>query len=214
MIPVGSTAVREAIERFQPIAGLHGHIHESAGATRIGRTLCVNPGSDYHTGRIAGCLVNLDGDNARHQFVGRLNGVDTLLCMTPVARDVADPAGCRRRGATAPRGGRQGGLRLPPDRAWPSACTSGRPPPPSREIRDIDVVTGKRRQACQGLPRGAGLRPNRTFNAMHGARQCSSTTRLTAPARRVHHTFEMCHVLPVGEHLERDPCPCPLPICC
>jgi uncharacterized protein len=69
MIPVGSTAVREAIERFQPIAGLHGHIHESAGATRIGRTLCVNPGSDYHTGRIAGCLVNLDGDNARHQFV-------------------------------------------------------------------------------------------------------------------------------------------------
>ena len=69
MIPVGSTAVREAIERFQPIAALHGHIHESAGATRIGRTLCVNPGSDYHTGRIAGCLVNLDGESARHQFV-------------------------------------------------------------------------------------------------------------------------------------------------
>jgi Icc-related predicted phosphoesterase len=61
--------VREAIERFQPIAALHGHIHESAGATRIGRTLCVNPGSDYHTGRIAGCLVNLTGDSARHQFV-------------------------------------------------------------------------------------------------------------------------------------------------
>jgi Icc-related predicted phosphoesterase len=69
MIPVGSTAVREAIERFQPIAALHGHIHESAGATRIGRTLCVNPGSDYHTGRIAGCLVNLSGETARHQFV-------------------------------------------------------------------------------------------------------------------------------------------------
>jgi Icc-related predicted phosphoesterase len=69
MIPVGSTAVREAIERYQPIAALHGHIHESAGATRIGRTLCVNPGSDYHTGRIAGCLINLNGENARHQFV-------------------------------------------------------------------------------------------------------------------------------------------------
>jgi Icc-related predicted phosphoesterase len=69
MIPVGSTAVREAIEKYQPIAALHGHIHESAGATRIGRTLCVNPGSDYHTGRIAGCLVNLDGEKARHQFV-------------------------------------------------------------------------------------------------------------------------------------------------
>jgi Icc-related predicted phosphoesterase len=69
MIPVGSTAVREAIERFQPIAALHGHIHESAGAIRIGRTLCLNPGSDYHTGRIAGCLLNLDGESARHQFV-------------------------------------------------------------------------------------------------------------------------------------------------
>jgi uncharacterized protein len=69
MIPVGSTAVREAIERYQPIASLHGHIHESPGANRIGRTLCVNPGSDYHTGRISGCLVTLDGDRAVHQFV-------------------------------------------------------------------------------------------------------------------------------------------------
>jgi Icc-related predicted phosphoesterase len=69
MIPVGSTAVREAIELYQPLAALHGHIHESPGAVRIGRTLCVNPGSDYHTGRIAGCIVNLQGDRARHQFV-------------------------------------------------------------------------------------------------------------------------------------------------
>jgi uncharacterized protein len=69
MIPVGSTGVRRAIEEFQPIVALHGHIHESAGANRIGRTLCVNPGSDYHTGRIAGCLVTLRGDRAQHQFV-------------------------------------------------------------------------------------------------------------------------------------------------
>lgn len=69
LIPVGSTAVREAIERFQPLAALHGHIHESAGATKIGRTLCINPGSDYHTGRISGCLVTLRGDVAQHQFV-------------------------------------------------------------------------------------------------------------------------------------------------
>jgi Icc-related predicted phosphoesterase len=69
LISVGSTAVREAIERYQPIAALHGHIHESPGANRIGRTLCVNPGSDYHTGRIAGCLVNLNGTTVRHQFV-------------------------------------------------------------------------------------------------------------------------------------------------
>jgi uncharacterized protein len=69
MIPVGSTGVRRAIEEFQPIAALHGHIHESAGMNRIGRTLCVNPGSDYHTGRISGCLVTLRGDRAQHQFV-------------------------------------------------------------------------------------------------------------------------------------------------
>ncbi len=69
MIPVGSSAVREAIERYQPLVALHGHIHESPGATHIGRTLCVNPGSDYHTGRISGCLVNLRGDRVNHQFV-------------------------------------------------------------------------------------------------------------------------------------------------
>jgi uncharacterized protein len=69
MIPVGSTAVREAIERYQPMLTLHGHVHESAGVTRIGRTLCINPGSDYHTGRIAGCLVQLRDGEARHQFV-------------------------------------------------------------------------------------------------------------------------------------------------
>jgi uncharacterized protein len=69
MIPVGSTAVREAIERFQPIAALHGHVHESRGVTRIGRSLCINPGSDYHTGRISGALVHLRDDHADYQFV-------------------------------------------------------------------------------------------------------------------------------------------------
>lgn len=69
LIPVGSSAVREAIERYQPLVALHGHIHESPGATRIGRTLCLNPGSDYHTGRISGCIVNLRGDRVNHQFV-------------------------------------------------------------------------------------------------------------------------------------------------
>jgi Icc-related predicted phosphoesterase len=69
LIGAGSTAVREAIERYQPLVSLHGHIHESAGATRIGRTLSINPGSDYHTGRIAGCLLQLQPGAARHQFV-------------------------------------------------------------------------------------------------------------------------------------------------
>lgn len=69
LIPVGSTAVRELIERYEPMLTLHGHVHESRGATRIGRSLCINPGSDYHTGRISGVLVHLNDDRADYQFV-------------------------------------------------------------------------------------------------------------------------------------------------
>jgi uncharacterized protein len=67
---VGSTAVRAAIERHQPMASLHGHVHESAGFRRIGKTLAVNPGSDYGTGALNGALLVLDGDRVRaHQLV-------------------------------------------------------------------------------------------------------------------------------------------------
>jgi Icc-related predicted phosphoesterase len=59
---VGSVAVRAAIERYQPLLGLHGHIHESRGVTRIGRTTCINPGSTYNTGRLDGAVVELQGD--------------------------------------------------------------------------------------------------------------------------------------------------------
>lgn len=55
----GSAAVRKAIEKHQPLLGLHGHIHESPGAIKLGRTLCVNPGSEYGEGILRGCLVNL-----------------------------------------------------------------------------------------------------------------------------------------------------------
>jgi Icc-related predicted phosphoesterase len=58
---VGSTAVKEVIEQVQPILSLHGHIHESRAAIRIGRTLAVNPGSSYVEGMLSGCLVELDG---------------------------------------------------------------------------------------------------------------------------------------------------------
>lgn len=58
--PAGSKAVRAAIERYQPLLGLHGHIHESRAAVRIGRTLCINPGSEYHEGVLRGALVELE----------------------------------------------------------------------------------------------------------------------------------------------------------
>jgi uncharacterized protein len=68
--PVGSTAVREAIERYQPVVSLHGHVHESAGFRRIGATTAVNPGSDYGTGALNGALLTLSKDKlASHQLV-------------------------------------------------------------------------------------------------------------------------------------------------
>jgi Icc-related predicted phosphoesterase len=55
----GSVAVREAIERYQPLVGLHGHIHESGGRFRIGRTQTFNPGSEYVQGVLQGVIVSL-----------------------------------------------------------------------------------------------------------------------------------------------------------
>jgi uncharacterized protein len=57
----GSTAIRDAIERYQPMLGLHGHIHESQAAARLGRTVCVNPGSEYGEGVLRGCLLTIAG---------------------------------------------------------------------------------------------------------------------------------------------------------
>ncbi|HKM79324.1 MAG TPA: metallophosphoesterase [Candidatus Bathyarchaeia archaeon] len=57
---VGSIAVRSAIEKFQPMLSLHGHIHESRGVARIGKTLCINPGSEYEQGVLRGAVINID----------------------------------------------------------------------------------------------------------------------------------------------------------
>jgi Icc-related predicted phosphoesterase len=65
---VGSVAVREAIERYQPLLGLHGHIHESRGVVKIGKTTCINPGSTYNTGRLDGVIVRLGDDVERIQL--------------------------------------------------------------------------------------------------------------------------------------------------
>lgn len=65
----GSTSVRTAIERVQPFLGLHGHIHESQAAARLGRTLCVNPGSEYGEGVLRGCLLTIaDGKVESYQM--------------------------------------------------------------------------------------------------------------------------------------------------
>jgi Icc-related predicted phosphoesterase len=60
LIPVGSTAVRDAIMKYQPLLSLHGHIHESKGTARLGKTLAINAGSLYEQGVLQGALVELD----------------------------------------------------------------------------------------------------------------------------------------------------------
>jgi len=62
MTSAGSSACRAAVERHQPMLGIHGHIHESHGFVMIGRTLCANPGSDYGEGVLRGFLTEIDGD--------------------------------------------------------------------------------------------------------------------------------------------------------
>ncbi|HYM67798.1 MAG TPA: metallophosphoesterase [Patescibacteria group bacterium] len=69
IIPVGSTAVRETIKKYQPVVGLHGHIHESRGAQKIGRTLCINPGSDYAADLLRGVVVDFAEDGKCLDFL-------------------------------------------------------------------------------------------------------------------------------------------------
>jgi Icc-related predicted phosphoesterase len=57
----GSAAVREAIATYQPVVGLHGHIHESGGRMKLGRSPWFNPGSDYDKGILQGVIVSIRG---------------------------------------------------------------------------------------------------------------------------------------------------------
>jgi Icc-related predicted phosphoesterase len=68
-VATGSSAVRQIIEEVQPLLSLHGHIHESRGVTTIGRTVAINPGSDYGSGHLDGCLVHLGSDRVVNQYL-------------------------------------------------------------------------------------------------------------------------------------------------
>jgi uncharacterized protein len=60
LIPVGSTSFRSAIAETQPLLTLHGHIHETKNAAKIGRSVLVDPGSEYSSGTLRGAIVNLE----------------------------------------------------------------------------------------------------------------------------------------------------------
>jgi Icc-related predicted phosphoesterase len=68
-VATGSAAVRQIIEETQPLLSLHGHIHESKGVTKIGRTVAINPGSDYGSGHLDGCLIHLGTDRVVNQYL-------------------------------------------------------------------------------------------------------------------------------------------------
>jgi Icc-related predicted phosphoesterase len=60
MKPVGSKAVRESILKYEPALSIHGHIHESRGVAKLGRTLAMNPGSSYTDGVLQGAVLELN----------------------------------------------------------------------------------------------------------------------------------------------------------
>lgn len=70
MASVGSTAVRAVIEEAQPLLSLHGHVHESRAAAKIGKTTILNPGSEYSQGVLRAAIVDVDERKVRrHQFI-------------------------------------------------------------------------------------------------------------------------------------------------
>lgn len=62
LVPVGSHAVLELIDKYQPLLALHGHVHEGKGTRKYKRTLCINPGSMYEQGMLHGAVVELKPD--------------------------------------------------------------------------------------------------------------------------------------------------------
>jgi len=74
MKPVGSTAVRDSINKHQPLLSVHGHIHESRGIKKMGRTLAMNPGSVYGDGVLQGALIDLDLKKAKVRRYLLVNG--------------------------------------------------------------------------------------------------------------------------------------------
>ena len=74
MKPVGSTAVRDAIGKHQPMLSVHGHIHESRAIKRLGRTLAINPGSVYGDGVLQGAVLDLDAKKGKVSRYLLVNG--------------------------------------------------------------------------------------------------------------------------------------------
>jgi len=65
---VGSKSVRKFHEKFQPLMGLHGHIHESYASDKIGKTIVINPGSEYMSGVLRGFIIDITPDGGLERY--------------------------------------------------------------------------------------------------------------------------------------------------
>ncbi len=59
---VGSEAVLKWIRKNKPLLSLHGHIHESPGTEKLGKTTLVNPGSEAEHGTLRYAIIELDSE--------------------------------------------------------------------------------------------------------------------------------------------------------
>lgn len=67
-VHVGSRAVTEALEKYRPMIGLHGHIHESSGHDKVGDVTVVNPGSEYGEGILRGYIIEIEDGRVNNQW--------------------------------------------------------------------------------------------------------------------------------------------------
>ena len=68
MIHVGSHSVRKFIEKYHPLIGLHGHIHESYASDKIKNTVVVNPGSEYMSGVLRGFIIDITPEKGLERY--------------------------------------------------------------------------------------------------------------------------------------------------
>ncbi|MEI8133031.1 MAG: hypothetical protein WCG34_11410 [Leptolinea sp.] len=64
-IHVGSRAVANMIQKYKPFLTLHGHIHESRGIQKVGRTTMINPGSEYSEGVLRGVVIQIENGKVK-----------------------------------------------------------------------------------------------------------------------------------------------------
>lgn len=58
--PVGSKSIKHFIQERQPKLFLCGHIHESPNLVKLGKTICINPGSEPNLGLLKAVLIDLN----------------------------------------------------------------------------------------------------------------------------------------------------------